>query len=87
MNGAGVGAADGDGHPAYADGERVAAERTEMHGLNRHALVEAELAQAAGLSFFQRRPIDRVDPRTPAELERIERERELAGWCRRRHCD
>ena len=42
-----MGAADRDGHPADPHRQRIAAERAAMERLDRDALVEAEVAQAA----------------------------------------
>ena len=79
-DGAGVRAADGDGHPADADRERIAAERAEMKRLDRDTLVETEVAQAAGFAFLERGPIDRRDVRAGAD-------RQIVQGCRHRHCD
>ena len=75
-----MGAADRDGHPPDANGERVAAERPEVERLDRNPLVKAELAQTPRFAFAKRSPIDRRDVRAGAELEIVE-----GG--RRRHCD
>jgi hypothetical protein len=85
MHGAGVGAANGDGHAADSDGQRVAAEGAEVKRFYGHAFVETELAKAAGRSLFKRRPVDGFDVRAPAELERIERDRKGMGRLRRVH--
>ena len=53
---AGMPAADGDGHAADADRDRIAAERTEVQRLDGDALIEAEMPQAAGLALVERRP-------------------------------
>ena len=68
-----MGAADGDGHPADPDRERIAPERAEVQRLDRNALVEAEVAQATGLAFLERGPVDRRDSRAGAELQLVER--------------
>ena len=51
-------AADGDGHPADADCERIAAERAEVERLDVNAFVETEMAKARRLALLQRIPVD-----------------------------
>ena len=60
-HGAGVTAADRDGHAADADRERIAAERAEVKRLDDDALVEAEMPQARGFALLERVPVDRCD--------------------------
>ncbi len=69
----GLGPADRDRHPADAHRQRIAAERAEVQRLDRDAFVEAELAQAAGLAFAERCPVDRRNPRARAQLQLVER--------------
>ena len=72
-------AANRDGHPSDSNRERIASERAKVKRLDRDALVKAKVAQAAGLSFAKRRPIDRSDVRPRSEREIVE-----GGGC---HCD
>ena len=74
-DGAGMGAADRDGHPADPDRERIAAERAEVERLDRDAFVEAEVAQAAGLACrSSERPVDRRDARAACRSRSSSRE-------------
>jgi hypothetical protein len=72
-------AANRDGHPSDPNRERIAPKRPEVKRLDRDALVKAKVAQAAGLSFAKRRPINRSDVRPRSEREIVEE----GG----RHCD
>ena len=46
-------AANCDGHPPDAHRKRVASERAEMERLDRHTLIEAEVAQPARLILLE----------------------------------
>ena len=67
--------ANGDGHPPDANRERITPERPEMKRLDRNALIETELTQAARFALAQHRPIDRIYLRASAEREIVE-----GGW-------
>ena len=71
-HGAGVGAADRDGHPPDPDGQRILAERPKVERLDRDAFVEPEMAQAAGFGFTERGPVDGRNFGTRANLQLVE---------------
>jgi hypothetical protein len=84
-HGTGVAAADGDGHAADADRDRVAAEGAQMQGLDGNTLVKAEMPEAASFGMVERIPVNGEDARLGPELEPVERDCETFGRDRRRH--
>jgi hypothetical protein len=84
-HGTGVAAADGDGHAADADRDRVAAEGAQMQGLDGNTLVKAEMPEAICFVGIKQLPVDREDARLGPELEPVERDCESFGRDRRRH--
>ena len=67
-----MGTTDRDRHPPDADRKRIGTERAAMEWLDRNALVEAEVTQAAGVAVTKARPIDRRYPRAVADLQLIQ---------------
>lgn len=65
-------AANRDSHPSDSNRERIAPKRPEVERLNRDALVKAEVAQAASLSFAKRGPVNRCDMRPRSKREIVE---------------
>jgi hypothetical protein len=65
-------APDRDRHAPDADGDGVAAEWTEMEGLDLHTLIKTELAQAASLTLIERSPINRSDAGGRAQRQTVE---------------
>ena len=72
LDGAGMGAADGDRHAADAHRQRIGAERAAVERLDRHALVEPEMAQAAGIAVAERAQSIGGDARAVTDLELVE---------------
>jgi len=68
-----VPAPDGDGHSPHSDGDRIAAEGSEVQRLDRHALIETEMPQAGGFALPQLIPADRCDVRLGPDLQAVER--------------
>ena len=64
-------AANGDGHPADPNRDRIAAERAEVHRLDGYAFVEAEVPQAAGFAVFEAGPIDRQHARPSPDRQLV----------------
>ena len=61
-----MGAANGDGHPPDSHRKRIASERAEVQRLDGHALIEAEVAEAASLSASKLQSIAEMRARMPS---------------------
>jgi hypothetical protein len=85
-DGDGVLSPDRDCHAPDANRNRVAAERAEMHWLNRDAFIEAEILKAASFAFLQPFPLNRGDARFGPNLQLVEADHLRLKW-RVHSCD
>ena len=79
-------APDRHGHSADTDRDRVAAEGAEVQRLDRNALIEAEIFQAAGFAVVERVPVDLRNERLRPKLKLVETNRFRLEW-RVHSCD